>query len=495
MSDNSSFGLRPLDFSDVGNADLFKSHFAGLLIYIDSMGWLNWEGKKWEPGDHAAAQRAVSLSDEMLYEAAGDLHTALHLEADTKKAVIQKQEGAKELLDEAKEKVSKAKAFYKWAQTSRSAPRLKAMLELSSHYMVVPAEKLDADPFLLNTPDGEVDLRTGALTPHDIDSPSHYCTKMTAVSPGPTVEGVDIWGRFLETVCCGDHGLANFIQQVAGMSLIGHIYHEGVVIAYGAGRNGKSTLFNALATVLGDYAGSIDPKVLTTERQNKGAALATLRGKRLVLASELEEYRRLSTSTLKQLASTDTVTVEQKYRAPEDIKLSHTLVLFTNFLPRVGSTDDGTWRRIAVVPFNATIPTEDGIQDYAQVLAEKAGSTILSWAIQGAAAFVRDGFKLHFPDAVQQATDEYRRQENWLLRFIEDRCTVDPNGRAPAHQLYEAYRSWANETGDYVRREVDFSAAMEKAGYKKITPKNKRTWLGVRLPPPEWFGANYASAN
>lgn len=94
--------------------------------------------------------------------------------------------------------------------------------------------------------------------------------------------------------------------------------------------------------MLGSYAGTIDVKVLTTDRQNKGAALATLRGKRLVIAGEMEEHQRLSTSTLKQLASTDKLTIEEKFKQPETVRQTHTLVLFTKFLPRVGSMDNGT---------------------------------------------------------------------------------------------------------------------------------------------------------
>ena len=139
------------------------------------------------------------------------------------------------------------------------------------------------------------------------------------------------------------------------------MYQEGIVIACGGGRNGKSTTFNAIGDVLGDYSGTIDIKTLTTDRANKGASLATLRGKRLVITGELEGHQRLSVATLKQVASTDKLTIEEKYKQPEDVKQTHTLLLFTNHLPRVGSTDDDTWRRLIAVPFNAVIQPKDSV--------------------------------------------------------------------------------------------------------------------------------------
>lgn len=473
------FDIKPPDYSDAGNANRFSAYFDGLVAYTDALGWLNFNGKYWERGEHAVAERAITMTEEMLIDAMTEVRDMLHLEADAKAAVAEGVEGASEKLKKAQEAVKRAQAYQAHALRSRSAARIAGMLELAKHSLVVPADKLDADPLLLNTPAGTVDLKTGEMKRHDPDTPFLYCTHMTAVSPGS--EGAKMWIDFLDTITCGDESLAGFLQLVAGMAAVGAVYHEGIVIANGSGRNGKSTFFNALSAVMGDYSGTIDARVLTTDRQNKGAALATLRGKRLVIAAELEEHQRLSTSTLKQLASTDMLTIEEKFKQPETVKQTHTLVLYTNHLPRVGSTDNGTWRRLIVVPFNAVIPESAGVQNYADKLVKEAGPVILTWIIIGAENFIRNGFKLAFPDAVIEATEEYRQRENWLENFIDERCIREPNARIGARELYQEYREWAEETGEYVRRENDFAVAMETAGYQKIAPKNKRTWVGLRL--------------
>ena len=277
-----------------------------------------------------------------------------------------------------------------------------------------------------------------------------------------------------------------FLQMVAGMALFGRVYHEGLILAYGGGRNGKSTIFNALSAVLGDYSGTLDISVLTTDRQNRGAALATLRGKRLIISGELEEGKRLSVSTIKQICSTDPMTIEEKYRSPETILPSHSLILFSNHLPRVGSTDDGTWRRLTVVPFTTTI-TRD-IPNYGDRLVEEAGPAILTWAIQGAVLFARNGYKLQIPDVVAELTEVFRSREDWLSNFLEECCTMEPVARAPAGELYQTYREWAERSGDYVRRDVEFSDAMENRGFQKVKPKNRKTWVGVKPNRAERYG-------
>ena len=186
-------------------------------------------------------------------------------------------------------------------------------------------------------------------------------------------------------------------------------------------------------------------------------------------------------ATLKQVASTDKLTIEEKYKQPETVKQSHTLILFTNHLPRVGSTDSGTWWRLIVVPFNAVIQPGSGVQNYGEVLAKECGGAILAWGIEGAVNFVRNGFKLDIPDAVAEATEEYRQREDWLTNFINERCIRDPNAREGARALYLEYKAWAQGGGEFVRRESDFAAAMEKAELRKVTIRGKPHYYGLRI--------------
>lgn len=452
--------VQPADFSDAGNAETFAKIVKGRLLWCDALGWLVWDGKRWEPNEHKAVGLALDFAQKMLDDALARYKDALKADQGGKVSVPED-----------------VRHYLKHAEKSRGALSIKNTLALSKSYLAIAADKLDADWYLLNTDTGLVDLRSGETRPHDSNA---LCTRIAPFSPSD--EGAAMWEDFIDLITAGDADLKRFLQIKVGSYVFGKIFYEGVDFAVGGGRNGKSTLYNALSAVLGDYAGGIDSTILTTDKQNRGAALATLRGKRLILCGELEEGQRLSVQTLKRIASTDNLTIEEKYRQPETIRPSHHIVLFSNFLPRVGSTDSGTWRRISVIPFNATMPEGDAdIPNYADHLVSKAGDAILSWIIEGAVAFHNAGYRVRFPESVRAATAEYMESENWISRFISERCVVDQAARIRGGELYADYKAFAAQTGDYCRRGNDFVKALEGLGYKRQIVHGRTTWIGLRV--------------
>ena len=132
---------------------------------------------------------------------------------------------------------ARAKAYLTHAKNSRNAVRIKNMLELSKPALVIKADKLDANPFDLNTPAGIVELTTGRLRPHERGA---YCSQITQT--GQDTKGSEMWSAFLDTITCGDGSVRGFLQLVAGMSLIGAVYQEGIIIATEAGETEKAPI-------------------------------------------------------------------------------------------------------------------------------------------------------------------------------------------------------------------------------------------------------------
>lgn len=98
---------------------------------------------------------------------------------------------------------------------------------------------------------------------------------------------------------------------------VGRVYLESLIIAYGEGRNGKSTFWNTISRVLGTYSGNMSADTLTVGcKRNVKPELAEAKGKRLIIAAELEEGMRLNTSVVKQMCSTDEIFAEKKYKDP-----------------------------------------------------------------------------------------------------------------------------------------------------------------------------------
>ena len=143
-------------------------------------------------------------------------------------------------------------------------------------------------------------------------------------------------------------------------------------------------------------------------RRNVKPEIAELKGKRLAIAAELEEGMLLSTSVLKQVCSTDVVRGEKKFKDPFDYTPTHTVVLYTNHLPKVRATDEGTWRRLIVIPFHAKIEGKSDIKNYSDYLFENAGSYVLAWIIEGARKAIEADFHLERPKVVADAIAEYR---------------------------------------------------------------------------------------
>ena len=241
----------------------------------------------------------------------------------------------------------------------RNYKYINSTLQVAVPLVLHDINELDRDPYLLNTPDGTYDLKTGAKKDKD---PLNFITKQTSVSP--STEGLSIWLDALDTFFQGNSELIDYVQKIVGLAAIGKVMSELLIIAYGDGRNGKSTFWNSIARVLGNYSGAISADSLTVGcKRNVKPELAELKGKRLVIAAELEEGVRMNTSIVKQLSSTDPIHAEKKYKPPFEFIPSHLTVLYTNHLPRVGAIDSGTWRRIKVIPFNAKIEGKKDIKN------------------------------------------------------------------------------------------------------------------------------------
>ncbi len=266
----------------------------------------------------------------------------------------------------------------------------------------------DTDDFLLNTPDCTVDLRTGAELLHRAED---YVTKCTAVAPGE--KGRDLWENALHTFFCGDTELEDYVQHMAELAVIGHVYVEALIIAHGDGRNGKSTFWNILSRAFGSYSGNISADALAVGyKRNVKPELAETKGKRLLIAAELEEGMRLNTSVVKQFCSTDQIFAEKKYKDPFAFTPCHTLVLYTNHMPKVGANDPGTLRRLIVVPFNAKIEGNGDVKNYADHIFENAGPAVLAWMIEGAEKVIADNFRTVQPKCVKEATALYRENSD-----------------------------------------------------------------------------------
>ena len=481
---NQDFLLMPEDFSDVGQAIVLSREYMDRLRFSPATDYIVFNGSFWEESQPNAQGIAQELTARQLEEAETEIQRCMKEMSDNGAWAMLAAMGAKKAMaafSEAQrrsfEKYERAETYRKYAIKRRDTKYISAALKEARPMIQIEQRVLDADEFLLNLPSGTCDLRTGAVREHNAQD---YITKQTAVDPSG--DGMDVWEDALQTFFQGDADLIRYVQEIVGLAAIGKVYIEALVIAYGEGRNGKSTFWNTIARVLGTYSGNMSADTLTVGcKRNVKPELAEAKGKRMIIAAELEEGMRLNTSNVKQLCSTDEIYAEKKYKAPFSYVPAHTLVLYTNHLPRVGAIDQGTWRRLIVIPFNAKIEGKADIKNYADFLFKMAGGAVLQWIIEGAKRVIASDYKIAQPRVVQDAIQKYKENNDWLSHFLEDCCEIDPSYEAKSGEVYNTYRSYCNQMGEYARSTTDFYTAIEAADFTRHKTKKGMLIRGFRL--------------
>ena len=481
---NKDTELEPTDYSDVGQATVLAREYECKLRYSPSTDYIVYNGSYWEESAPKSQAVAQALTERQLEEAEAAITKqtqemvkngafAILASVGPKKAVtmFNKVQAHSYELFEA------AQAYKKYAVKRRDDKFLSSALKVARPMLEIEQRILDVNEFLLNTPSATYDLRTGATQEHKAED---YITKQTECDP--CADNEQVWLDALNTIFVGDQELIDYVQMIVGLAAIGKVYVEALIISYGEGRNGKSTFWNVISRVLGNYSGSISADILTSQiRRNVKPELAEAKGKRLLIAAELEEGMRLNTSNIKQLCSTDEIAAEKKYKDPFKYVPTHTLVLYTNHLPKVGAIDKGTWRRLIVIPFLATIEGNKDIKNYADYLFENAGGAVLQWIIEGAKKVIVADYKLPLPEVVDVAIQQYKSDNDWLGHFLEECCELDPTYTQKSGELYSEYRAFCMRTGEYARSIADFYTALEAEGIGRKRTKKGVIVSGIRV--------------
>lgn len=491
--DFGSMSLKPDDFSDMGQAKVFVREYNDEIRYTDATDFIRFTGEYWKEYRMAAIGALEEFLDLQLQDAKDAISAAMEeLEAsgvDEGSLAAGGKALEKAISGEAQvnayKKYMEALAYMKFVMKRRDYKYISSAANAAKPMVEIHITDLDKDGFLLNTPGMTIDLRKGMQGGYEPKF-TDYITKQTTVCPGD--EGKDLWLDALDTFFLGDAELMEYVQMIVGMAAIGEVFMEALIIAYGEGRNGKSTFWNTISNVLGTYSGTISAESLTMGcRHNTRPEMAELKGKRLVIAAELEDGVRLNTAVVKKLCSTDEIAAEKKYRDPFKYKPSHMIVLYTNHLPKVGVTDAGTWRRLIVIPFNAKIEGSSDIKNYTEYLTKNAGAYVMKWIIEGAEKAIACDYKFPQPACVSEAIAKYKESNDWLGEFIEECCEVDDSYMQKSGEFYQEYREYCSRTGEFTRSTTDFYAALDAAGYERKRTKAGVVIHGIRLKDEDFL--------
>jgi putative DNA primase/helicase len=417
--------LEGFDLTEDGIALAFTKEHQDHLRYDHSIGaWFQWTGKAWRQDETCLAfswarQTCRQLAKEAAAEE-GELRTLA--------------------------RAATAAAVERFA---KSDPAL-----------AVTSAIWDRDLFLLGTPGGTLDLRTGEL--RDPVREDHI-TKLTAVTPSVMPECPQ-WLAFLDQVTKSDAALIRFLKQWCGYCLTGDISHHALLFAHGPGGNGKGVFISTVSWIMGDYAVAAAMETFVASDGNSHPTdLAMLRGARMVMVSETEEGRAWAESRIKLLTGGDKIRARFMRQDFFEYLPQFKLNFIGNHKPVLKNVDDAAKRRINMVPFLFKPPKVD-FQLQEKLQQEAPG--ILRWMIEGCLDWQKNG--LVRPPVVINATAEYFAEQDLVNGWIEDCCTVCTGQHDTVADLFKSWTTHCLANGQKTTTSMWFSQTLARLGYEAV---------------------------
>ncbi|MBK8175223.1 MAG: hypothetical protein IPK66_08155 [Rhodospirillales bacterium] len=425
--------------NDLGNARRLQARFGQDCCSVHGLGWHAWHEGRWnrEDGEDRAQVAAQN--------------TANAIRGESRKLMGEHPERAKALLTHARRSGSS------WA--------ISAMLREARPHLNVPLAALDARPELANVKNGTMELdRDLRCRPHRRED---YLTKLMPIRYDPDA-GFPVFREFLATILPNVR-VREFLQRWFGYCVTGYTHEQLIVMFHGAGANGKSTLLDTLRFVMGDYVQILPFASLLQDDRKRGSEpspdIARLPGVRLVTASEPELGRAFSEAVIKTLTGESTILARHLREGFFEFAPQFKLVVSCNNRPKVRGQDEGTWRRLLLVPFDQTIPPEERDKRLLQRLRAEAPG-VLNWLLEGARLYLADG--LNIPGEVRAATSDYRIESDPLRPFLSEWCVRGPGvGNVRAKRLYRAYVLWCDEQARDPISQTRFGLSLGDMGVAK----------------------------
>jgi putative DNA primase/helicase len=463
------------ELTDLGNAEAFATENAPRLRYLATWGkWMAHDGARWRVDALGMAQHLAGEFVRSRFVAAGaDVKAAADALARATEV------GDSDLASLQRDRMKEPQQRLRWFLRCHDRSRIDGCVALarSSPALAVAHDALDADAWLFNVANGTIDLRSGALRPHD---PGDLITKLAPIAFDGAAT-CPTWTTFLEQALGGDREMVDFVWRAIGYSLTGSTRDHALLFLFGPGGTGKSTTFRIWHELLGDYAVRAARSLLfVSHGERHPTELASLHGARLVTCNEVDEGATFDEALVKDLTGGEAITARRMREDFWSFAPTHKIAVGGNHKPRVKNFDDAMRRRLRLVPFTVKPETVDP-ELFGKLVAELPG--ILAWAVRGCLAWQRDG--LGEPAAVREQTDAYQAESDPLREFFQLRCVFEPAARIPRKQLRLAYEEYAKENGAEPLGAKRFSEGLKRRGVEGGNVRhNGRThdgWRGVRL--------------
>jgi P4 family phage/plasmid primase-like protien len=424
--------LAPPEYSDRAMASRLIKARGHEMKYCDALGgWLVWDGTRWAKDE---TLRVFDWAGLVLAQASNE---ALH-----------------------RTDFAPTKADRISMSLASTASRASCVnYAKADNRIVVRADQFDADPMLLNTPAGVIDLKSGAMRDR---LPGELFMQCTAVTPDFSAPPTR-WIQFLLETQAGNSEMTDYLQRKIGYDLTGLTIEQVIFFMHGSGGNGKSVLVNSVAGMMGNYAAKSTMETFTASNSDRHPTeLASLRAARFVFASETQAGKRWNEARIKEMSGGEPITARFMHKDEFSFMPAFKMNFLGNHKPELRNIDQGIKRRLHLIPFTTKPAAPD--PRLTDILKEE-WPRILAWAIEGCLKWQEEG--LAPPLEILVATEEYFDEEDSVGRWVKDRCELCDDGHVLSSELYEDWRTWCGENGEYTGSQKKLSIALKDRGYQK----------------------------
>jgi P4 family phage/plasmid primase-like protien len=442
-------GLHPTDGSapsEDAMASAFVGRFGHQYRYVSTWHrWLKWDGKRWV---HDATGNVFALIRQLVHEAVGGTR------------------------------------HERRTATAGYIAGVERLARYDQSIVVLPAD-LDADPWLLNTQSGIVDLRSGSCREHD---PAALMTRLTGAAPNAVGGGSELWDQFLKAITQDDAELSSYLQRLGGYCVTGATSEDVLPYFFGVGSNGKSSFAEALAAALGDYAMVFAPEVLMEAKgERHPTELAQFMGVRLALCSEPSSSATWNDSRVKSLTGDAVISARFMRGDHFSFPRTHKTIVVGNHMPKLNAVSHAIRRRVQMVPFRAVFPGTPG-PGMRERLKEEALGAVLAWAIAGTVLWQQLGTAP--PERVRLLTEDYLGDEDSFGQWLAECCQRDEQGLERSSELHRNYLAWCAKNGAKPESNALLSRYLVAGGFSREKTMVGRCFRGLSLRRHDAYDAS-----
>lgn len=440
--------------TDVGNGQAFAYLHGREFRWVEeSKKWFYYNGVRWVPNDGYARKcmihtiRSIGLSALQTYPPGSEM----------------------------------ARGVMRWATECESTNRLNNAMNEAKIHLTGSISHFDREEFLFACANAIIDLRTGLeVSP----LPEHYIRRMSFVRYNPEAE-CPRWEKFLQEVFQGNTDLINFVHRAVGYTLTASTIEQCFFVLYGHGENGKSKMVDTLLELFGEYGITANSSLLLDTHGGIPNDVARVDGARLVKASETKEDTRFDIERVKALTGERHIVGRFLYAEEFEFKPICKMWMTVNHLPEITDTTASIWRRIFLIPFNASFPRGSPQRDdylEQKLFAELPG--ILNWAIGGYIQYQKYG--LAPPEDITVVTKEYEKESDPLGMFMQSEAILGPKDYTcmeKAKDVIERFKRFCQRNGFSEMPIQAFGRRMREKGIEKRHHGLSRDlfYFGIRL--------------